>query len=291
MASWQELTEKLSELIEVLDGDKQHISLAVHWDNGRSQKVNVDRLEFGEQQIASVTSPVIPYSREAADFLFTNFSVPLEYTETDGFLSISYSLHFETMPVESCVVAIMRVAELADGVESSITGGGDHSIGASATPSPSQEEQLAQDTGVIGSGQYLVGSEIAPGFYRYAGYIARLDDSGGIIANDNSRAGLGLVKVSPNDSYFEVSGEAIRLEDHPTFDVLGLAPRGGIYLVGTDLPQGKYRIHGEGTSAYYAIYDKNMTRLSNDLNKGSLILSVPASAFAVEYHGRLESLK
>jgi hypothetical protein len=98
------------------------------------------------------------------------------------------------------------------------------------------------------------------------------------------------VKILEHDSYVEISGEAIHIDNFPVYDVIGNAPRGGIYLVGTDIAPGKYRLHGEGRSAYYAIYDRQMNRIGNDLNKGSLILNLQPGTYAIEFTGRIEAM-
>jgi hypothetical protein len=262
------------------------ISVVNSWDDGRSQITHLDSIEFAGEKVAQLTSPIVPYSNKAAEFLLNNVGVGLRKTP-DNFISIIHPIHLEHMDVETCVRVVASVTEVADEIEKSVTNGGDATI-----PNPGEQNAIEteEQSNVISAGQWLVGDEIQPGLYRFAGYVARLDAQMGIIGNESVRSGLGLVMVGSHDTYFEVSGEAISVENFPIYDVLGNAPRDGIYIAGTDLPYGKYRIHGEGGNAYYATYDRNMQRLNNDLNRGSLILDLPQSVFAVEFSGRLEQI-
>ncbi len=288
MTSWNELVSDLENRFQLVDKSDDFISIAFSWDDGRSQQVNIEHINIGEERVALVMSPVVPYSREAADHLFQNYDLSFMRSDRDGFISLTHPIHLDHMPIESCVKTISRISEIADEIEKTVTGGSDAGIGAKLNGSEPDESQ--EESSVISAGQYVVGSEIEPGMYRFAGYVARLDKEMQIIDNESTRSGLGLIRVNPHDSYFEVSGEAIRLEHYPTYPVLENEPRGGIYLVGNDIPPGRYRINGEGSSAYYAVYDKQMNRLNSDLNRGSLILNLPASAYAVEFTGRIEKV-
>lgn len=289
MTTWDELVSGLGERFEIVSQDTSSISIVFGWDDGRVQRVNIESIEFAGESLALAVSPIIKYSREAADFLLENVGIALRKTEADGCISVAHPLHIEHMPLEACLRVISSIAEAADEIENSVTGGADAHIYQKAEPGPDQDH-LDEESAVIGPGQYVVGTDIEPGLYRYTGYVARLDSEMQIIVNDSVRSGLGLILVSPHDAYLEVSGEAIRLEDYPTYDVLSQAPRGGIYLVGTDIPTGRYRIHGEGRLASYKTFDRNMNRVNVDVNRGSLILNLQPSAFAVEYVGRLEQM-
>ena len=289
MPVWSELVDELQKRFQVIDQNDVQISVALTWEDGRSQQVNVDLVNFIEESVALVTSPVIPHSRDAAEILLENFSMPIIKTSINGYLSIAHALHIEHMPLENCIETIAAIAGTADEIEMNLTNGKDAKIG-SVEQSQNNNSGDESTPGVIYSGQYVVGKDIAPGVYRFAGYVARLDSEMQIITNSSVHAGLGIVRVMEHDSYFEVNGEAIHVDNYPIYDVLKDNPRGGIYLVNTDLPPGKYRINGDGRSAYYAIYDPNMNLLNNDLNNGSVILSLPASAYAVEFTGRIEKL-
>jgi hypothetical protein len=288
MSSWLDLVKEVESRLQVVEKSEDFISVAFSWDDGRMQQVNISRVDFIGENLALVTSPVVPYSASAADHILNNFSFPIVKTDSDGFISLSHPLHVDHMDVSSCLQAISSIAETADEIEKALLNGGDSQIGAIASGSPQDEEQ--KDLDVIPSGQYVVGSEVAPGLYRFAGYVARLDSEMSIITNDSVRSGLGLVKILEHDSYVEISGEAIHIDNFPVYDVIGNAPRGGIYLVGTDIAPGKYRLHGEGRSAYYAIYDRQMNRIGNDLNKGSLILNLQPGTYAIEFTGRIEAM-
>jgi len=288
MASWGDLVSDLEVRFQIVDKTDDFISIAFSWDDGRSQQVNIQHINIGEESVALVMSPVVPYSREAADNLFLNYDLSFMRSDRDGYISMTHPIHIDHMPIESCVKTISRISEIADEIEKTVTGGSDAIIGAKLNETDSDESE--SESFVIPSGQYVVGSEIEPGMYRFAGYVARLDREMQIIDNESTRSGLGLIRVNPHDSYFEVSGEAIRLENYPTYPVLENEPRGGIYLVNSDIPPGRYRINGDGSSAYYATYDKQMNRLNSDLNRGSLILTLQASAYAIEFTGRIEKI-
>jgi len=288
MATWEEITSELQARLEVVAHEAESISVAFTWDDGRRQQVNLQLITFAQEDVVLITSPIVGYSRESADFLLSNIGMALTKS-ADGALSVVHALHISHMPFDSCYGALAAVAETADEIEKNVTDGFDAAIGAAMGDS-SDQEHIDDNSSVLGAGQYIVGSDVAPGVYRFAGYVARLDSDLNIITNDSVRSGLGLTLVSEHDAYFEVSGEAVKLEHYPTYNVLENSPRGGIYLVGTDIPTGKYRIHGEGSSAYYATYDRKMNMLNNDLNSGSLILNLQPGAYAVEYRGRLEAL-
>ncbi len=288
MANWAELQADLEKRFQVLEKSDESISVGFIWDDGRVQRVDLQLITFAEEQCALITSPLVPYSREAADFLLTNIGMALKRT-ADGYLSTAHTMHIETMTIASCVATITAVAESTDELEREVTGGIDAGLHGNRDDHL-PDNQVEEENDVLGSGQYIVGRDIEPGMYRFTGYVARLDQDMNIIKNESVRSGLGLVQVLKHDAYFEVSGEAIRLEQYPKYDVLDQAPRGGIYLVGVDIPAGRYKIHGDGSSAYYATYDRNMQRLNNDFNRGSLILTIQPSAYAIEFTGRLEQL-
>ena len=288
MASWEEIVQEIESRLQVISKSEAGISIGFSWDDGRMQQVNISKVNFIGESLALITSPVVPYSREAADFLLDNYALPIVKTEEDGYLSIIHPLHIDHMPTSVCIQAIISIAESADEIEKSILNGGDGQTGSIAKEE--SENATEEISAVIPAGQYVVGTDVAPGLFRFAGYVARLDSEMEIITNESVRSGLGLVRVLEHDNYFEVSGEAVRIEDYPSYDVMGNAPRGGIYLVGVDIMAGRYRIHGEGRSAYYATYDRQMNRTGNDLNKGSLILNLSPSVFALEFTGRIEKM-
>jgi hypothetical protein len=273
--------------LQVVSKGEDQISVAFSWDDGRGQQVNINRVDFIGENLALLTSPVVPYSPQAADVILSNFGLPITRTE-DGYISVTHPLHVDHMSIVACVQAITSIAETADEIEKALLSGGESQGGAVPAGAGQQVEQA--NPNVITSGQYIVGKDIAPGMYRFAGYVARLDASMKIITNENVQSGLGLVKVLEHDSYFEVSGEAVRLENYPVFDVLANDARGGIYLVGTDIPAGQYRIHGDGRSAYFATYDRQMVLQKNGLNNGSLIVNLEPGIYAFQFTGRIERM-
>lgn len=288
MGSWPDLVNEIESRLQVVSKSEDFISVAYSWDDGRMQQVNISRVDFIGENLALVTSPVVPYSASAAHRILNNFALPITKTEVDGYISISHPLHIDHMSIVACMQAITSIAETADEMEKNLLNGGDAQVGAIAHGGAQEAEQ--DESNVIPAGQYVVGSDISPGLYRFAGYVARLDSEMEIITNESVRSGLGLVKILEHDSYVEVSGEAVHIDDFPVYNVLENAPRGGIYLVGTDIAPGRYRLHGDGRSAYYATYDRQMNRLGNDLNKGSLIVNLQPGVYAFEFTGRIEAM-
>jgi hypothetical protein len=141
---------------------------------------------------------------------------------------------------------------------------------------------------VIGSGTYIVGTDIAPGGYRIAGYFARLDANMEIIDNDGvyDSSGLTYVVVEPSDAYLEVSGEAIAIEDFPVFDPLLVAATEGTYLVNVDIQPGRYRVE-DPTYAYAARLSCDRDIIDNEGNEGNVIIIVKVSDCLFMYSGTL----
>jgi hypothetical protein len=141
---------------------------------------------------------------------------------------------------------------------------------------------------VIGSGTYIVGTDIAPGGYRVAGYFARLDANMEIIDNDGvyDSSGLTYVVVEPSDAYLEVSGEAIAIEDFPVFDPLLVGAAEGTYLVNVDIQPGRYRVENP-TYAYAARLSCDRDIIDNEGNEGNVIIIVKASDCLFMYSGTL----
>lgn len=147
---------------------------------------------------------------------------------------------------------------------------------------------------VIGSGVYIVPTEVAPDTYRLAGYASRLDENQEIIDNfligDN---GLGLVVVLETDAYLEVNGEIIPVEALGTpVDPIAQGFTEGVYLVGYDIEPGRYRVSPEasGETTYWARLDDTLDIIDNNLSEGDLIVIVNESDYALEYRGVLERI-
>lgn len=291
MCTWDELVDAIEDGLSVREAGDSWIQAEYAWVDGRQQVVDVTETQWGGKPIAMLTSPLVPYTEANAALVLQGIGVPLLLTQ-DGMLSVAHPLHHEDMDVDACLDAMAHLAALTDEIEKVVTGGQDARL-----PLRSQVEAQGAatsaldsvDSKVIPNGQWVVGTEVAPGYYRFTGYVARLDRQLGIITNESAYSGLGLILVSPHDTYFEVRGEAMRLEDFPVYDVQAQGVREGIYLAGTDLPYGTYRLHGEGSDAYFATYSSSMNLIRNDLNQ-NVILNLDHSVFAVEIRGRLERL-
>ncbi len=149
------------------------------------------------------------------------------------------------------------------------------------------------DLPVIEAGTWLVPGEIKPGYYRVAGYYARLDASDEIIDNDGvyDPDQLTLAVVRPSDAALKIRGEAVALEDLPAIDPVGNGAMGGTYVVGADIPPGKYRVSADDSgTAYIARLDENLETIDNELGDGNVILTIRSSDFAVKYRGNIERL-
>lgn len=166
--------------------------------------------------------------------------------------------------------------------------------GSSAASSNAGEEVIQEDTSrEISSGTYLVGSEIEPGFYRVSRYFSRLDANQDIIDNDLVLdEGWTIVNVESTDKFLEISGVAYPLDAMPVLDPIAEGFTDGTYLVGTDIQPGVYRVTaGEGDLAYAARLACDRDIIDNDLNSGSVILTVRASDCLFEISGQLERLE
>lgn len=143
---------------------------------------------------------------------------------------------------------------------------------------------------MVESGTYVVPDQFAPGVYRVEGYWARLDANQEIIDNDIVDSGLTLMNVAPTDAYVEISGAAIALVDLPVVDPIAEGWTDGSYLVGTDIPAGRYNVTGAGRSAYFARLDANLEIIDNNLSEGNVIAVVDPSDWAFSYTGTLASM-
>lgn len=143
---------------------------------------------------------------------------------------------------------------------------------------------------VITAGTYIVGSDIQPGLYRVSGYFARLDAHHGIIDNDSARSGLVLVRIYPSDSYVEISGEAMSVEFMPSVDPIASQYRDGTYMVGVDIPPGRYRISDPGGTAFAFVKDRDLSTTRSESNRGSVIVTLSTADFALSFSGLLESV-
>lgn len=146
------------------------------------------------------------------------------------------------------------------------------------------------DPNVFGPGTYIVGREIQPGLYRYQGYFARRDAHDGIIANGNTRSGLGLFKVDRNDELVEISGEAIAVEFMPSVDPIASKYREGEYIVGVDIAPGRYRISESSGIAFAFVQDRNLATVRSESNRGSSIVNLTSSDFSLRFSGFIERI-
>ncbi|PWL20713.1 MAG: hypothetical protein DCO81_03665 [Candidatus Aquiluna sp. XM-24bin5] len=144
----------------------------------------------------------------------------------------------------------------------------------------------------ISAGTYVVGTEVEPGLYRSSRYWSRLDANQEIIDNDLVWGnGWSLVQIQDSDKFIEFSGVAYALEDMPLLDPIAEGFTEGTYLVGVDIQPGTYRVNAEGDSMAYGsrlACDRDI--LDNDLNSGSVILTVKSSDCMFEFRGILEKL-
>ena len=150
----------------------------------------------------------------------------------------------------------------------------------------------------IGSGTYIIGVDFDPGMYRVAGYFALLDEAMDIVENDGEYGfGTTLVNVPEpggESVYIEISGEAILAADFPVYVNAVMAElEGGIYIVGTDIAPGRYRVSDDDYA--YAARLRSMPNgewdiISNDGNEGSVIIIIQETDDAFEFSGTLEMI-
>lgn len=148
----------------------------------------------------------------------------------------------------------------------------------------------------IGSGTYIVGTEIQPGQYRVAGSFVRLDASMDVIEADGvyEEGEMTIMQIAATDTFVEIRGEAMevgafRQTIGGAYPVVELGVRGGTYLVGEDIAPGRYRV--EDPSYAWA------TRLTCDRefvdhqgNEGSVISIIEATDCLFSFSGTLTRL-
>ena len=154
-----------------------------------------------------------------------------------------------------------------------------------------EPEPTAETLDIIESGTYLVPDEVAPGVYRVLGYWATLDEDMDIIDNDGvyEEGEFTLAVITDAASYVEISGEAVAVSEFPSYAVLEVLPPGGTYLVGADIPPGRYRI-SDSDYAYAARLDETLDIIDNEGNEGSVIITIQPGDFAFQYTGELTPL-
>lgn len=184
-------------------------------------------------------------------------------------------------------------ATSADGSRPATTLGGSRRIGEASTPVGSQapDSQSATAEGPdFGDGEWIVGSEIRPGLYRFSGTMSRQDASGQLIDIEVAYNGLGLCKVLPSDDTVTVMGWATRADRYGPFDVLEHRPADGKYLVGIDIAPGRYRLSSHDDLASWTTWDRNMNIIDIRNNAGNILLQLDASVFAVTIYGTLQAV-
>lgn len=159
------------------------------------------------------------------------------------------------------------------------------------TEPPATTEPPAKTVPTIQAGTYVVGTEFAPGVYRVERYWATLDANQEILQNELVTDGFGLAVVPDSAAFVELSGAAMLVENLPVIDPISSGYKGGTYLVGADIPPGQYRVTGDGRPAYGARLSKTLEIIDNDLNDGSVILTLKETDFAFTYTGTLERIQ
>lgn len=155
--------------------------------------------------------------------------------------------------------------------------GGD---GPAATAPPAEPSSQT-----IESGQWIVGTEVPTGLYRFSGSFASRDASDTIRTISVCYSGLGLAKVLPTDATVQINGQAIRADYYGSYDVLANSPSGGCYLVGIDIPPGRYRLSAPGGLASWSFFDRSMNLLSINNNPEQILVTIDESVFAVAING------
>jgi len=153
------------------------------------------------------------------------------------------------------------------------------------TQSPETPPPSGNSRQTIGSGQWIVGTEVPPGLYRFSGSFASLDASDNIRGIAVAFSGMGLAKVLPSDATVQINGEAIRADHYGAYDVLANKPSDGCYLVGIDIPPGRYRLSAPGGLASWFLFDQSMSLISVNNNPEQVLVTIDESVFAVGING------
>ena len=254
--------------------------------------------ENAEESIAPVVSLTLP------DLVGQNASDASDELEALGFLEVNvqdasgeeripflYSNWFvcEMRPGSGQTLDSDKTVVLLSVKNSETCPGPGSSSNASDDSETTSEENSSAE---ISAGTYVVGSEIEPGFYRSSRYWSRLDGDQEIIDNDLVWGdGWTIVEIQSSDKYIEFSGVAYALSDMPVLDPIAEGFTEGTYLVGTDIAPGTYRVKSEGSSsAYGARLACDGDIIDNDLNSGSVILTVKQSDCLFKFTGTLERI-
>jgi hypothetical protein len=151
----------------------------------------------------------------------------------------------------------------------------------------------APASGLITSGVYRVGNEIAPGIYASQAdgdfnYAARLDGGRNILSNDFSDRVL--IEVRPSDTYVEFDGAFTGYQPRPITPPPATGQEvNGTWIVNSEVAPGTYRLAPRDGSTYWArLSDANGEQLiDNDFQNGQTYITILASDFAVELDGIL----
>jgi hypothetical protein len=139
---------------------------------------------------------------------------------------------------------------------------------------------------VLGSGTYIVGTDIQAGTYRVFGYWARLDDERAVIDADAVYDnGVGLMNVVPTDSFVEIAGAAHPLASSGILDPIAGGFITGTYLVNWDIQPGRYRLSAISGSSYYALLDAAGGIIRSNTTDGDTIVIVAATDWALTFEG------
>lgn len=316
MTAWIDVVSAIKRTYDLETETDDEVSVMLEFPSGARQPVHVFPVDRGDEpDLLLLVSPVCSFTSEsAAAALAASESTPFGVRVIGNDVVLQQTSYLATVDTSTIAGLINEVAWFADQVERATTGQDAHAQHQSTCPSCGAERsegaRFCGDCGsafdsasagsaggpatgdggmdVIGPGTWIVGSEIAPGTYRVAGYWARLDSRQGIIANDSVMgSGLSLMEVRASDAYVEISGEAVELSQMPSVDPMASDMRAGTYLVGVDVAPGRYRVSGEGSLAYAARLDRNLGIIQNEANQGSVLIHVTPSDFALQFSGLL----
>ena len=139
---------------------------------------------------------------------------------------------------------------------------------------------------VLGSGIYVVGTDIQPGTYRVFGQWARLDDARNVIEADAVyENGVGLMNVVSTDSYVEITGGAHPLASSGILDPVNDGFTTGTYLVNWDVQPGRYWLSAINGSSYYALLDVTGGIIRSSATEGDTVVIVAPTDWALTFEG------
>lgn len=219
-------------------------------------------------------------------------------------IEISIGKTQETLPTKTSTITDVPTdtATITNTIKSTNTPKPTDTPEPTSTPQPTStpEPTVTENTYLIGTGTYIVGTDIEPGIYfGIAGdslfsscYWARLNDLSGdlnsIIANENA-IGQYYIEIKETDYAFESACGLTKLEGVPEPTEFKRVLEAGTYIVGRDIEPGLYKGQA-GEDIMESCYWARLSGVSggfgdiiaNDNATGQFLIQVSSSDFALQ---------